>query len=189
VSRSGAVALSYIMRHKEMTLRQAIEVVHRERPFVLPNNGFFEQLLAYEKELFALSNGSSDDGVSKTAATTNGGTTSKPKALAPTTTSGSPLVPARVSTQATNGNEDVQREEAGGGSCTGGEGKEKESCEEKQQQVESGCKTPIEKGKEVIVASDEEEAERLASCMAECELFDFAFAEEDTPQAIESVPV
>lgn len=38
----------------EWTLRQALEHVWRTRPLVLPNAGFFDQLLELEKLLFAL---------------------------------------------------------------------------------------------------------------------------------------
>lgn len=54
VSRSASVVLCYLMRNNEWTLRQAIEHVWQTRPFVLPNAGFFEQLLEVERQLFAI---------------------------------------------------------------------------------------------------------------------------------------
>ncbi|ELR15749.1 dual specificity phosphatase, catalytic domain containing protein [Acanthamoeba castellanii str. Neff] len=54
VSRSASVVLCYLMRNNEWTLRQAIEHVWQTRPFVLPNAGFFDQLLEVERQLFAI---------------------------------------------------------------------------------------------------------------------------------------
>ncbi len=54
MSRSATVVLSYLMWHSEWTLRQAHGVLVASRPVVLPNEGFFEQLLRYERRLFSL---------------------------------------------------------------------------------------------------------------------------------------
>jgi predicted protein tyrosine phosphatase len=54
VSRSASIVLCYLMRNNEWTLRQALEHVWRTRPFVLPNAGFFDQLLEVERQLFAI---------------------------------------------------------------------------------------------------------------------------------------
>ncbi len=54
MSRSATVVLGYLMWHSEWTLRQAHGVLVASRPVVLPNEGFFEQLLRYERQLFSL---------------------------------------------------------------------------------------------------------------------------------------
>ncbi|KAL5262291.1 hypothetical protein ACHWQZ_G007871 [Mnemiopsis leidyi] len=52
VSRSCAVILGYLMKCKHMTLLEAYNLVRSKRKTVRPNDGFWRQLIAYEKELF-----------------------------------------------------------------------------------------------------------------------------------------
>ena len=48
VSRSATVVLGYLMRHRGMSLLQALLLVKRARPAVCPNLGFFRYLRALE---------------------------------------------------------------------------------------------------------------------------------------------
>ena len=43
--------MAYLMKHEHMTLLEAFHLVREKRPFVRPNNGFWLQLIEYEKEL------------------------------------------------------------------------------------------------------------------------------------------
>jgi predicted protein tyrosine phosphatase len=56
VSRSATITISYVMRHLNMTLREAFEYVKERRQIISPNLGFMSQLKAYER----LHNKSSD---------------------------------------------------------------------------------------------------------------------------------
>ncbi|XP_070690666.1 dual specificity protein phosphatase 18 [Pempheris klunzingeri] len=51
VSRSAALCLAYLMKHRGLTLLEAHSWVKTCRPIVRPNNGFWEQLVRYEMEL------------------------------------------------------------------------------------------------------------------------------------------
>jgi atypical dual specificity phosphatase len=51
VSRSPAVMMAYLMKHLRFTLEEAYDHVYTMRPYVRPNNHFFEQLLEFEREL------------------------------------------------------------------------------------------------------------------------------------------
>jgi len=53
VSRSAAVVLAYLMYEHRWTLALALDCVWQARPFVLPNKGFFDMLLAIEHEIRA----------------------------------------------------------------------------------------------------------------------------------------
>ena len=51
VSRSATLALSYMMRFHRLKLAEALTQVRSIRPSVRPNDGFYEQLEAYERAL------------------------------------------------------------------------------------------------------------------------------------------
>ncbi|XP_073983499.1 dual specificity protein phosphatase 14-like isoform X2 [Rhodnius prolixus] len=51
VSRSVSLCIGYLIKHKKMTLSEAYHHVHSRRPCIRPNNGFFSQLINYEKQL------------------------------------------------------------------------------------------------------------------------------------------
>ncbi|CAH1800051.1 unnamed protein product [Owenia fusiformis] len=51
ISRSTSLILAYLMKHRNMTLKQAHSHVKQQRQFVRPNPGFWKQLVAYEKKL------------------------------------------------------------------------------------------------------------------------------------------
>ncbi|GAB6031078.1 hypothetical protein CHUAL_007889 [Chamberlinius hualienensis] len=51
VSRSASLCISYLMKYQKMSLMQAYHHVKDRRPIVRPNNGFFRQLIEYEKKL------------------------------------------------------------------------------------------------------------------------------------------
>ncbi|GAB0099704.1 dual specificity protein phosphatase 18 [Sergentomyia squamirostris] len=48
VSRSTSFCLAYLVRHLQMTLRDAFLYVKATRPQIRPNVGFFHQLISYE---------------------------------------------------------------------------------------------------------------------------------------------
>ncbi|KAL5968109.1 Dual specificity protein phosphatase 14 [Taenia solium] len=50
VSRSPSLVLAYLVKHSSMTLAEAYDHVHRLRPCIRPNPGFWRQLIAYEIE-------------------------------------------------------------------------------------------------------------------------------------------
>ncbi|NXY81271.1 DUS28 phosphatase, partial [Alcedo cyanopectus] len=50
-SRSAAVCTAYLMRHRQLPLRDAFEAVKKARPVAEPNAGFWSQLQRYEEEL------------------------------------------------------------------------------------------------------------------------------------------
>ncbi|XP_028831219.1 dual specificity protein phosphatase 14 [Denticeps clupeoides] len=52
MSRSPALVMAYLMRHRGATLRQAHHRVQESRPCVRLNAGFWEQLLRYERRLY-----------------------------------------------------------------------------------------------------------------------------------------
>lgn len=49
VSRSTSLVLGYLIKYHKMSLRDAYQMVHSRRPVVRPNNGFFRQLIEFEK--------------------------------------------------------------------------------------------------------------------------------------------
>lgn len=53
VSRSAALCLAYLMKHRDMTLLEAHNWVKSRRPLVRPNVGFWKQLIRYEMNLRA----------------------------------------------------------------------------------------------------------------------------------------
>lgn len=55
ISRSSTIVLAYLMRHHNMRLREAYELVHVQRPYVQPNLGFWRQLIDYERSIFGSS--------------------------------------------------------------------------------------------------------------------------------------
>lgn len=52
MSRSPTIVISYLMKYKNINLREAYNLVKSRRPIIQPNVGFIKQLLAYENELF-----------------------------------------------------------------------------------------------------------------------------------------
>ncbi|RWS06797.1 dual specificity protein phosphatase 18-like isoform X1 [Dinothrombium tinctorium] len=50
VSRSAALVIAYLIKHKRMTLHDAFNHVRERRQVIRPNNGFFKQLIEYEKK-------------------------------------------------------------------------------------------------------------------------------------------
>lgn len=50
VSRSTSLCLAYLVKYEGMTLRKAYQHVKAKRPIVHPNQGFFKQLVEYEKK-------------------------------------------------------------------------------------------------------------------------------------------
>ncbi|KAA0718986.1 Dual specificity protein phosphatase 18 [Triplophysa tibetana] len=52
MSRSPALIMAYLMKHKGVTLRQAHNWVKDSRPYIRLNSGFWAQLLDYEKKLY-----------------------------------------------------------------------------------------------------------------------------------------
>ncbi|KAM9321750.1 dual specificity protein phosphatase 18 isoform 2-T3 [Pholidichthys leucotaenia] len=52
MSRSPALVMAYLMRHRGVTLREAHQWVRDSRPHVCLNAGFWEQLLQYERRLY-----------------------------------------------------------------------------------------------------------------------------------------
>ncbi|KAG8508067.1 Dual specificity protein phosphatase 18 [Galemys pyrenaicus] len=53
VSRSAALCLAYLMKYHAMTLLDAHTWTKSCRPIIRPNNGFWEQLIHYEFELYS----------------------------------------------------------------------------------------------------------------------------------------
>lgn len=50
VSRSVSICLAYLMKHHDMSLKEAYKYVERRRPCIKPNNSFFKQLIDFEIE-------------------------------------------------------------------------------------------------------------------------------------------
>ncbi|KAJ7325070.1 hypothetical protein JRQ81_018090 [Phrynocephalus forsythii] len=50
-SRSAAICTAYLMRHQNLSLKDAFEIVKTGRPVADPNPGFWSQLQKYEKHL------------------------------------------------------------------------------------------------------------------------------------------
>lgn len=53
VSRSASVVIAYLMKSERLKYQQAYDVIKNARPCIKPNNGFVQQLLCLEKELFS----------------------------------------------------------------------------------------------------------------------------------------
>lgn len=51
VSRSASICIAYLIKHCDMTLRDAFLHVRAVRPQIRPNIGFFRQLIAYEESI------------------------------------------------------------------------------------------------------------------------------------------
>lgn len=51
VSRSAALCMAYLMKHRQVSLLEAHGWLKARRPLVRPNRGFWEQLIRYEMEL------------------------------------------------------------------------------------------------------------------------------------------
>ncbi|XP_077418020.1 dual specificity protein phosphatase 18 [Vanacampus margaritifer] len=51
VSRSAALCMAFLVKHRDATLAEAHARVKTCRPMARPNNGFWKQLIEYEKEL------------------------------------------------------------------------------------------------------------------------------------------
>ncbi|NXN21088.1 DUS28 phosphatase, partial [Nycticryphes semicollaris] len=50
-SRSAAVCTAYLMRHRQLPLKEAFQTVKAARPVAEPNAGFWSQLQRYEEDL------------------------------------------------------------------------------------------------------------------------------------------
>ncbi|XP_071422704.1 dual specificity phosphatase 28 [Pithys albifrons albifrons] len=50
-SRSAAICTAYLMRHRQLPLKDAFEAVKMARPVAEPNAGFWSQLQRYEEDL------------------------------------------------------------------------------------------------------------------------------------------
>ncbi|NWS34528.1 DUS28 phosphatase, partial [Polioptila caerulea] len=50
-SRSAAICTAYLMRHRQLPLKDAFEAVKSARPVAEPNAGFWSQLQRYEEDL------------------------------------------------------------------------------------------------------------------------------------------
>lgn len=55
VSRSAAVAIAYLIRHRKMTLRRAYTSVAKARPVSRPNSTFLIQLIKFERDTMGTS--------------------------------------------------------------------------------------------------------------------------------------
>lgn len=51
ISRSTSLVLAYMVKHENMTLKEAYQFVHDKRPIISPNIGFWKQLIDYERSL------------------------------------------------------------------------------------------------------------------------------------------
>ena len=51
VSRSASLILAYLIKYSSLSLRQAFNHLRKCRSVVRPNNGFFAQLIEFEKEI------------------------------------------------------------------------------------------------------------------------------------------
>ncbi|VDN13899.1 unnamed protein product [Dibothriocephalus latus] len=49
ISRSASLVLAYLIRHQNMSLADAYDLVRGVRPFIQPNAGFWRQLISYEE--------------------------------------------------------------------------------------------------------------------------------------------
>jgi protein-tyrosine phosphatase len=54
VSRSASLCIVYLMKHDNLTLRQAYQHVKSARPIIRPNAGFWQQMVDYERRVKGL---------------------------------------------------------------------------------------------------------------------------------------
>ncbi|PAA50178.1 hypothetical protein BOX15_Mlig031045g2 [Macrostomum lignano] len=54
VSRSATLVLAYLMKYRNLNLRQAHDLCKQRRPYIRPNVGFWRQLCDYEERLFGI---------------------------------------------------------------------------------------------------------------------------------------
>jgi len=52
ISRSTTLVLAYLMKYKNMSLKDAYNLVKSKRKIIKPNPGFWSQLVEFEKEVF-----------------------------------------------------------------------------------------------------------------------------------------
>lgn len=52
ISRSSTIVIAFLMRYHNMSLVDAHRLVRAQRPKIRPNDGFWRQLVEYEKTLF-----------------------------------------------------------------------------------------------------------------------------------------
>ncbi|CAB3989828.1 dual specificity phosphatase 14-like [Paramuricea clavata] len=52
ISRSSTLVLAYLMKYQNLSLVEAHYLVKSKRKMIRPNNGFWTQLIEYEKKLF-----------------------------------------------------------------------------------------------------------------------------------------
>ena len=50
VSRSASLCIIYLVKHENMSLRQAYYCVKAVRPIIKPNIGFWRQMVDYERK-------------------------------------------------------------------------------------------------------------------------------------------
>jgi len=51
VSRSASLVIAYLIKHKNMSLREAFLMVREKRRIAMPNHGFMRQLMVFEKRV------------------------------------------------------------------------------------------------------------------------------------------
>lgn len=51
ISRAASISIAYLMKYKHMSLREAYDYVKTRRSVIRPNQGFWRQLIEYEKRL------------------------------------------------------------------------------------------------------------------------------------------
>ncbi|XP_067946147.1 uncharacterized protein [Watersipora subatra] len=51
ISRSSTLCIAYLMKYRGFSLQQAYSLMKTKRPLIRPNDGFWRQLVQYEKEL------------------------------------------------------------------------------------------------------------------------------------------
>lgn len=54
VSRSATLVLAYLMKYRNLSLRQAHDLCKQRRPYIRPNPGFWRRLCDYEERLFGV---------------------------------------------------------------------------------------------------------------------------------------
>jgi len=52
VSRSSTITISYVMKFKNMNLKESFSFTKQKRACIYPNTGFLHQLIKYEQTLF-----------------------------------------------------------------------------------------------------------------------------------------
>ena len=48
ISRSASIVIAYLVKHQQLSLRDAFAVLRKARPIANPNPGFWKQLIEYE---------------------------------------------------------------------------------------------------------------------------------------------